>query len=45
MMTNHSVMTSLLHIKIFKINKFGDFSCDIDYNRRIDIFIEAPLKN
>ena len=25
-----------LHIKIFKIDKFGDFSCDIDYNSRTD---------
>ena len=22
----------------FKINKFGDFSCDIDYNSRTDVF-------
>ena len=27
-----------LHIKIFKIDKFGDFSCDIDYNSRTDVF-------
>ena len=26
MMTHHSVMTSSLHIKILKIDKFGDFS-------------------
>ena len=38
MMTHHSVMTSSLRIKIFKIEKFGDFSCDIDYNCRTDIF-------
>ena len=37
MMTHHSVMTSL-RIKILKIDKFGDFSCDIEYNSRIEIF-------
>ena len=31
-MTHHSVMMSSLRIKILKIDKFGDFSCDIDYN-------------
>ena len=31
-------MTLPLHIKILKINKFDDFSCDIDYNIRPDIF-------
>ena len=34
-------MTSSLRIKIFKINKFGDFSIDIDYNSRTDIFRDA----
>ena len=24
--------------KNFKIDKFGDFSCDIDYNIRTDVF-------
>ena len=38
MMTHHFVMTSSLLIKIFKIDKFGDFSCDIDYNSRTDVF-------
>ena len=33
-MTHRSVMTSSLRIKISKIDKFGDFSCDIDYNSR-----------
>ena len=37
-MTHHSVMTSSLGIKIFKINNFGDFSCDINYNSRTDGF-------
>ena len=37
-MTHHSVMTSSLRIKISKIDKFGDFSCDIDYNSRTDVF-------
>ena len=36
--THHSVMTSSLLIKNFKIDKFGDFSSDIDYNSRTDIF-------
>ena len=35
---DHSVMTSSLHIKLFKTDKFGDFSCDIDYNSRADVF-------
>ena len=38
MMTHHSVMTSSLHIKNFKIDKFGDFSCYIYYNSRTDVF-------
>ena len=31
-------MTSSLHIKILKIDKFGAFSCDIDYNSKRDVF-------
>ena len=31
-------MTSSLLIKIKKIDKFGDFSCDIDYNSRTEVF-------
>ena len=38
MMTHHFVMTSSLRIKILKIDKFGDFSSDIDYHSRTDIF-------
>ena len=38
MMTHHSVMTSSLLIKILKIDKFGDFSSDIDFNTKLDIF-------
>ena len=38
MMTHHSVMTSSLRIKILKIDKFGDFSSDIDFNTKMDIF-------
>ena len=34
-------MTSSLLIKILKIDKFGDFSCDIDYNSRADVFRDA----
>ena len=37
-MTHHFVMTSSLRIKILKIDEFGDFSCDIDYNSSTDIF-------
>ena len=37
MMTHHFVMTSSLLIKILKIDKFVDFSCDIDYNSRTDV--------
>ena len=38
MMTHHFVMTSSLLIKILKIGKFGDFSCDRVYNSRTDVF-------
>ena len=41
MMTHYSVMTSSLLIKILKIDKFGDFSCDTDYNSRTDAFRDA----
>ena len=37
MMTHHPVMTSL-RIKILKIDKFGNFSCDIDYNNSTCVF-------
>ena len=33
-------MTPSLCIKILKIDKLGDFSCDIDYNRT-DVFRDA----
>ena len=40
MITHHYVMTSSLRIKIFKIDKFGDFSSNIDLIiiTKIDIF-------
>ena len=38
MMTHLSVMMSSLRIKFLKIDKFCDFSSDIDYNSRIDVF-------
>ena len=38
MMTHHPVMTSSLRIKILKIDKFGDFSWNIDYNCMKDLF-------
>ena len=38
MMTHHSVMMSSLRVKILKIDKFGDFSCNIDHNSRTDVF-------
>ena len=40
-MTHHFVMTSSLLIKFLKIDKFGDFSCDIDYISRTDVFIDV----
>ena len=40
-MTNHFVMTSSFRINNFKIDKFGDFSSDIDYHSRTDIFRDA----
>ena len=38
MMTHHFVMTSSLLIKNFKIDKFGDFSSEIGFNTKMDIF-------
>ena len=38
MKTHHSVITSSLRIKIFKIDTFRDFSCDIDYSSRSGVF-------
>ena len=38
MITHHFVMTSSLLIKILKIDNFGDFSCDIDYNSSTGVF-------
>ena len=40
-MTQHFVMTSSLRINILKIDKFGDFSCDIDYNSRTGVFMDV----
>ena len=37
-LTHHFVMTSSLLIKIIKIDNFSDFSYDIDYNNRTDVF-------
>ena len=37
-MTHHFVMTSSSLIKILKIEKFGDFSCDIDYISKTYVF-------
>ena len=37
-MTHHFVLMSSLLIKILKIDKFGDFSRDIDYNSGTDVF-------
>ena len=43
-MTHHFVMTPSLLIKILKIDKFGDFSCDFDYNSWTDVFRDViPL--
>ena len=38
MMTHHSVMTSSLCIKNLKMDNFFDFSSDIDYNSKTDVF-------
>ena len=43
MMTHHSVMTSSLRIKILEFDKFGDFSYDIDYKSRTDVFRDVIL--
>ena len=40
-MSHHFVMTSSLRIKNIKIDKFGEFLSDIDYNSRTDIFRDA----
>ena len=37
-MTHHFVVTSSFLIKIFEIDKFGDFSCDADYDSKTNIF-------
>ena len=37
-MTHHLVMTSSLRIKNLKFDKFGDFSSDIDFKTKMDIF-------
>ena len=42
-MPHHFVMTSSLRIKNFKIDKFGDFSSNIDYNSRTDISRDASI--
>ena len=38
MVTHHSVMTLSFCIKNLKFDKFGDFSCNIDYNCWTDLF-------
>ena len=38
MMTHHSPMVSSLRVKKRQIFKFGDFSSDIDYNIKTDVF-------
>ena len=40
-MTHHFVMMLSLRIKNFKIDKFGDFSSDIDFHMRTDKFRDA----
>ena len=37
-MAHHFVITSSLRIKNFKFDKFGDFSSDIDYHSKTEIF-------
>ena len=41
MMTHHFAITSSLLIKILKMDKLGDFSSDIDFHSRTDIFRDA----
>ena len=41
MMIYHFALTSSLRIKNFKIDKYGDFSSDIDFHSRTDIFRDA----
>ena len=44
MIAHHSVMTSSLRIKILKIDKFADYSSDIDFNSKTDVFRDViPL--
>ena len=38
MMTYHCYDVTITHQKKLKIDKFGDFSCDMDYNSRTDVF-------
>ena len=38
MLTHHFFMKSSLLIKILKIDNFGDFSSDIEFNSSIDVF-------
>ena len=37
-MSDHSVMTSSLRINFLKIGKLCDFSCDIDYSTKTNVF-------
>ena len=37
-LTYNATIIKKLSIKILKIDKFGNFSCDIDYNSRTDVF-------
>ena len=37
-MTHHSIMTSSIRIKNLKIDKFDDFSSNIDFNSKTDVF-------
>ena len=38
MITHYSIMTSSLPIQNLKIDKVGDFSSDIDYNSKTNVF-------
>ena len=44
-MTHHSAMTLSLRIKFLKIDEFGDFSYDIDYNSMIDVDVISLIIN
>ena len=43
MSTHHGIMTSSLRIKNLLIDEFCDFSSDIDYNSKTDVFRDVII--